>query len=380
MPAFILPACRLAMLCLVVVLVAACSTKQPVKTSGPPMFTPMYEKAAVRLTQQQADTLARKMSTQYQGLKSFSQLDFAVRQSISYASSRSGTAISLPGLNLSYSQLAQSLRHLQKILPRVDADPGILAREFTWYRIGPDFGFTGYYEPTLKASRKQSAAYPYPLYRKPPDLKKGVPYHSRNAIDRKGVLAGRGLEIAWVSSEADAFFLHIQGSGRLVFEDGSVSHVLYADKNNRAYVPIGRVMRDRGLLHPDNVNMKTIRECLLGNPEKCAELYDTNPSYIFFREASSGPYGSMGRVLTPYVSTATDRRTLPHGSLVFATVPMPDTAGKHNKAFYGITLPQDTGGAIKGNRIDLFCGPGPEAPHVAGHLNAKGAVYVLVKQ
>ena len=362
----------------------SCTPDEPNITVGqkPPLFTPLTKTGAFPLTDREAESLALKMSTRYHGMRSFNELAFPVSQSLAYASSRpaGNTAVNLPGLTLTYGKLAATLSHLQSLLPKLDNYPGLLARDFTWYRIGPDYGFTGYYEPTLRASRKKSAAYPYPLYKVPPDLRKGVAYHTRNAIDRKGVLSGKGLEIAWVSSEMDAFFLHIQGSGRLVFEDGSVSHVLYAGKNNRAYVPLGRVMRDRGLLDPDNVNMKSIRECLLGNPEKCAELYDTNPSYVFFREASKGPLGAMGRPLTPYVSIATDRTVLPHGSLVFSTVPLPDAAGQPNKAFHGLTLPQDTGGAIKGRRIDLFCGAEAEAAHIAGYLNYKGAVYILVKK
>lgn len=349
---------------------------------GPPLFTPLTRKGAFALSRTEAESLALKMNPRHHGMASWRELDFPLSQSLAHAAARpaGSKAVDLPGLSLTYGQLAATLTHLRGLLPRLDSQPGLLAQEFTWYRIGPDFGFTGYFEPTLKASRKKSAAYPYPLYRVPPDLRKGQPYHTRNAIDRKGVLAGRGLEIAWVSSEMDAFFLHIQGSGRLVFEDGSVTHVLYAGKNNRAYVPLGRVMRDRGLLAPDNVNMQSIRECLLGNPDKCAELYDTNPSYVFFREAAKGPIGAMGRPLTPYVSTATDRAVLPHGSLVFAVVPLPDAAGKPTRSFYGPTLPQDTGGAIRGQRIDMFFGAGPEAPHLAGYMDYKGAVYILVKK
>jgi membrane-bound lytic murein transglycosylase A len=88
----------------------------------------------------------------------------------------------------------------------------------------------------------------------------------------------------------------------------------------------------------------------------------------------------MGRPLTPYVSTATDRSVLPHGSLVFSIVPLPDAAGRPRRPFYGLTLPQDVGGAIKGNRIDLFCGAEKEAAHIAGYLNSRGAVYILVKK
>ena len=367
---------------------AACVPKQKIDqtgflaSGGQPLFTPLNQNGAFALSGREAEALALKMSARDQGLNSWREMSSAVDRSLAYASSRpaSGTAVSAPGLTLSYGQLAASLRHLRGLLPKLDSYPGLLAKDFTWYRIGPDFGFTGYYEPTLKASRTKSTAYPYPLYRVPPDLRGGVPYHTRQAIDRKGVLAGRGLEIAWVSSETDAFFLHIQGSGRLLFPDGSISHVLYAGKNNRSYVPLGRVMRDRGMLDPDNVSMQSIRQCLLENPDKCAELFDTNPSYVFFREAAQGPIGAMGSTLTPWVSTATDRKTLPHGSLVFAVLPLPDAAGKPNVPFYGLTLPQDTGGAIKGNRIDLFCGSGDRAAHAAGYLNSKGAVYILVKK
>lgn len=337
----------------------------------------MTESRAVRLSQEEAKSLAAKLSPQAQGLSRWRDMDFAVSQSLAYSSAKPGnrSALDKPGLRLSFGQLTAVLLRLRAVLPRLDANPSLLASEFAWYRIGPDYLVTGYYEPTLEASRVKTPRYPYPLYRVPPDLRGGVPYHSRKAIDRRNALAGRGLEIAWVSSETDAFFLHIQGSGRLRFPDGSMTHVLYAGKNNHAYVPLGRIMRDEGLLAPDNINMASIRECLAKNPNRRAELFDKNPSYVFFREAAKGPVGAMGRPLTPWVSTATDRRSLPHGSLVFVTVPLPDENGEPTVPFSGLTLPQDVGGAIKGNRMDLFCGP--EAGHTAGYLNAKGAVYVL---
>ncbi|MDL2207135.1 MltA domain-containing protein [Desulfovibrio sp. OttesenSCG-928-F20] len=373
-------------LLLLACLVASCGGKPGLPGFGaaqaPSLFTPLSRQGAFAVGPAEAQSLALKMNVSHQGLTSWKALDFPLAQSLAHVSARpaSAQALSMPGLSITYGQLADSIRHLRGLLPQLDAQPGLLARDFTWYRIGPDFGFTGYFEPSLRASRKRSAAYPYPLYRVPPDLRKGAPYHTRHAIDRKGVLAGRGLEIAWVSSEMDAFFLHIQGSGRLIFENGSVSHALYAGKNNRKYVPLGRVMRDEGLLEANNVNMQSIRECLLNNPDRCAELYDSNPSYVFFREAAQGPVGAMGRPLTPYVSLASDRSVLPLGSLLFSVLPLPDPSGRPGRAFYGLTLPQDVGGAIKGHRLDLFCGAGPEAAHTAGYLDNKGAVYVLLRK
>ena len=334
------------------------------------------------LSDAEAKTLARAWSLRVQRLGSTSELDEALAQSLAHVAGKPAGSIVVdrPGLRLTYGQMEASLTEMRRILPQLASKPELLAERFRFYRVGPDFGITGYYEPTLEASRTKSAAYPYPLYRLPKDVRKGVSYHSRNAIDRRGALAGKGLEIAWVSSETDAFFLHIQGSGRLHFNDGTVTHVLYAGKNNCSYVPLGRIMRDKGLLAPDDISMQSIRRVLEQHPEMKNELFDANPSYVFFREAAKGPIGGMGRPLTPWSSVAVDRSTLPHGSLLFLTVPLPDDGGAHTLPFQGIMVPQDTGGAIKGNRIDLFCGPGDFAAHTAGYLNTKGAVYFLVKK
>jgi membrane-bound lytic murein transglycosylase A len=345
-------------------------------------FKPLTESIVVPISAKEAESLSLKMEGSRQGMNFWRDLDFAVSQSLAYATSRPAGVMALdrPGLRLTYGKLVEGLRHLKAILPRLDDYPGLLAKDYTWYRIGPDFGITGYYEPTLRASRKRSSTYYYPLYKVPPDLRKGKGYHTRKAIDRRGALAGRGLELAWVDSETDAFFLHIQGSGRLRFEDGSVRHILYAGKNNQAYKQLGRIMRDAGLLDPNNITMQSIRKALEEHPSRKAELFDQNPSYVFFRESDKGPYGAMGRPLTPWVSTASDRQSMPHGALNFLITSLPDAEGNLVKPFYGLTLPQDVGGAIKGNRLDLFCGPGAQAEHAAGHLNARGAVYVLVKK
>ncbi len=354
---------------------------QPGRT-GPSFFTAVQQPGAYLIPQSEAEDLARKINPRSQGMKSYKDMAFALSQSLAHAEKRPGreTALNVPGLRVSWAQMAATLRHLIAVLPKLDGNPALLAQDFYWFRIGPDFGFTGYYEPTLEASRVKSSKYPYPLYRMPADVRKGRPYHSRNAIDRKGALAGRGLEIAWVSSEVDAFFLHVQGSGRLRFPDGSVSHVLFAGKNNQAYASLGRIMRDAGHLEPDNVNMNSIRSFLAENPHLQAGLFDQNPSYVFFREADKGPVGAIGRPLTPMVSVASDKNTIPHGSPLFCIIPLPDSDGNPTVPFYGLTTSQDSGGAIKGHRLDLFCGPGDWAAHTSGYLNAKGAVYYLVKK
>lgn len=344
-----------------------------------PLFTPMEAHGCQILSDAEALRLVRQLSPRHQGLSSWKDMDAAVRRSIAFASRRpaSGTAISFPGLSATWADIARSGETLLRLLPSLDANPGLLARSFRWVRLGPDFSFTGYYEPTLRAAKKPTGNLTMPLYRRPPDLRGKRPYYTRNQIDRKGALRGRRLEIAYVD-ETDAFFLHIQGSGRLQFPDGSVSHVLYAGKNNRAYVSLGRVMKERGILPENGVNMKAIREYLARNPEERAELFDENPSYVFFRQEAYGPVGSMGSIVTPWVSLAVDRNVVPQGSVAMIVAPLPGPDGAHTRPFPALTLPQDSGGAIKGYRMDLFCGAGDEAAHVAGHLDVKGAVYILL--
>ncbi len=343
-------------------------------------YTPQEEAGVFLLGAEEVMPLVTRLLPANQGLKSWRDMDFALAQSLDFASSRSASAVALKrgDLNVTWGDLCRSLELMRELLPRLDANPALLAQHFRWYRLGPDIDFTGYYEPTLRASRTRTERFNYPLYRVPRDLRRGKAYHSRNAIDRKNALAGRGLEIAWVESEVDAYFLHVQGSGRLLFPDGKVTHVLYAGKNNRGYVSIGRLMREDGLLPEDGVNMEAIKCWLAENPEKCAPMLDRNPSYVFFKEAQSGPIGGMGKVLTPWVSVAVHPKRLPYGSLFFASVPLPDENPKNDRYFNGLVLAQDAGGAIKGNRMDLFCGAGEKAAHVAGHLDAKGAVYLLL--
>lgn len=366
-------------------LLSSCAFKAPITelaTKSRFRHPPMRYAGVEKLPESEARLLAHKLSPGYQKLSSWREMEFAVDQSLAHISRRpaANNGIDYANLKVSNGELTKSLEHFKKILPQLDSNPELLVRDFNWYRIGPDFSMTGYFEPTLNASRVKSKKYYYPLYKKPKDLRRGVRYHTRHAIDRKGALDGRGLEIAWVDSEVDAFFLHIQGSGRLLFADGTQCHILYSDKNNRAYKALGREMKERGLLEDGEVSMQNIRRVLDENPHQKHELLDTNMSYVFFREADRGPLGAMGRPLTPWVSSAVDRRVLPFGSLAFTAVGLPDAYGEHHRPLYALVLPQDVGGAIKGNRMDLFFGPGEEAEHLAGHLNSPGAIYVLVKK
>ena len=337
-----------------------------------------------------------------QGLAGWTDLKAPLERSLTYVRSRDQQvhAVCLPDLCLKWGELKKTLEILLVLLPDIDRDPGILKHYFDFYSIDPDILLTGYYEPLLRASEQPDQEYSYPVYSTPDDLMtvdlgrfhprwKGQslvyrlndgriePYFDRASIDLKGALLGRDLEIAWVNDPVDLFFLHIQGSGRLKYPNGESRHVLYAGRNGLQYVALGRVLADRGYLEPEEVTMQSIRKFLVENPHLVDSLLTTNPSYIFFSLADSGPKGSIGQILTPFVSVAGDPAYIPWGSVMILDAVLPEYQGIENSVA-GPVLVQDTGGAIRGRHLDLFCGFGERSEFIAGQMKDRANVYLMV--
>jgi membrane-bound lytic murein transglycosylase A len=262
--------------------------------------------------------------------------------------------------------------------------------------------FTGYYEPGLQGSLTRSERFTVPLHARPDDLVtvdlglfredlKGkrlagrvnggrlAPYPTRADIDG-GALAGKGRVLAWVDDPIAAFFLHVQGSGRIAL-DGGVLRVGYAGQNGHPYVAIGRELIRRGAIERAEVSLQTIRAWLQAHPDEAAAVMALNPSYIFFRVIEGdGPIGAQGVALTPGRSLAVDRRYLPYGALLWldARAPAPE-AGAPDRPLRRLLVAQDTGGAIRGPvRGDVFWGHGAEAETVAGRMKHRGRYYVLL--
>ncbi len=314
-----------------------------------------------------------------------------------------------------------------------------LEKKFTLYEVagpgnreagkGPVL-FTGYYVPTLNGSRIRNERFRFPLYRKPDDLvlietgrfrleryvrrlwpwldgrlpfipgldklhfprlrgrltRQGrvVPYYDREAIDYRGKLAGKGLELFWVDSDIDRFFLQVQGSGLLRIPDGSRVMVGYAGANGRPYHSIGRWLIRQGLMKREEVSMPAIRAWIKQHPERAEEIFKTNPSYVFFRELPlPEPLGCYQAPLTAGVSIATDRKLFPGGALGLVELELPrfSPAGKllEWRRQRRLVLNQDTGGAIRGPwRVDLFCGADRQAELTAGILKQPGRLFLLV--
>ena len=260
---------------------------------------------------------------------------------------------------------------------------------FDWVRVGNGKAFaTGYYEPEIQGSRTPQPGYA-PIYAVPSDLVRCtrpdgttgrgrvdqtgtcVPYFSRADIDN-GALANRGLEIAWAADPLDLFFAEIQGSARVVFPDGSSMQIAYANQNGLPYTPIGKVLRDQGILPAGGASMQAIKAWVRANPDQARALMEQNASYIFFRVLNGpGPVGALNVPVTGHATVAADPKFVPLGAPVYLAVDRPEA--------YGLWVAQDTGGAIKGpNRFDTFWGSGPEATQTAGGMAANGVAYILL--
>ena len=242
---------------------------------------------------------------------------------------------------------------------------------------------TGYYEPLLRGSRVRHGVYQTALYRWPSAYRPGSAMPARAQLERSGALNGN--ELVWVDDPIEAFFLQVQGSGRIVMEDGSVMRVGFGGTNNQPYKSIGRWLLDRGELTPSQATMQGIKAWARANPTRVDGLLDTNPRFVFFREMPSsepapgggadGPIGALGVPLTPERSIAVDPAAIPLGTPVFLQTTRPMTNAPMNRLVFA----QDTGSAIKGGvRADYFWGLGDEAGGLAGKMKQGGRMWLLL--
>ena len=251
--------------------------------------------------------------------------------------------------------------------------------------------FTGYYVPELHGSHHRTTRYHVPIYGIPKDLvKRGdrigrlehgefLHYYDRAEI-QAGALNGKGAELLWVDSEVDAFFLEVQGSGRVIMDDGRVQGLGFAGKNGRGYYAIGKTLVDRGIIAREDISMQTIRAWILQNPEEGRQLMLQNQSVVFFKlthaHPTEGPKGSMSTPLTPEHSLAVDKNYLPMGVPLWLDAEHPTLEPQRLRH---LVMAQDTGGAIKGLiRGDFFWGHGPQAEAAAGVMKSRGRYFLLV--
>lgn len=261
--------------------------------------------------------------------------------------------------------------------------------------------FTGYYEPLLHGSLTRHGKYQTPLRRRPDDLVmvnlgifsdelKGkriagrvnengylMPFETREEISGGKLHNEKDLPVIWVDDPVDAFFLHIQGSGRVQLDDGRIIRLGYDGQNGHDYYAIGRELVKNGEIKKENVSLQSIRKWLADNPYKAEDLMNLNKSYVFFRILDDkGAIGGEGVPLTPERSLAVDHGKIPYGLPIWLETEPPAIG---EKPFTSLMIAQDTGGAIKGAvRGDVFWGHGKRAEYLAGQMKSQGRYWILL--
>jgi membrane-bound lytic murein transglycosylase A len=274
-------------------------------------------------------------------------------------------------------------------------------------RLGDPEGLvTGYFEPIVAGSRFPSPEFPVPLYRRPHDLvavgyrpgsaafpNKGVrigrrngtnelvPYYDRGAIEA-GALDGQKLEICWLKDPFDLLAIQMEGSGRVILEDGTPLRVSFDSHNGYSYSSIERVLVERNLIPRKEMSRERIRAWMAAHPDEAAKVRATNRSYTFFRVTGLSndgePVGAQGVPLTPGRSIAVGRLH-EYGTPFFIEANLPIESAKAVSHFGRLMIAQDTGSAVVGPaRADLYLGAGDDAGRIADRIRHPGRFTMLL--
>lgn len=261
---------------------------------------------------------------------------------------------------------------------------------------------TSYFEPIFHASLNQTSTMVEPLFAKPSDLisidlsvfdpalggqtvvgrienGRFVPYRSRAEIT-----TSNARPIAWVSM-GEALSLQIQGSGRLIIDNGQQFRASFAGHNGKPFGSVARELIRRGILSSNQASADAITNWFkTADPSLAREVMNANPRTVFFdlqrvTNANDGPRGAQGVALEAGGSLALDPRYHAYGVPIFISASAPRITSTQHAVFNRLVISQDTGGAIRGAlRGDLFWGTGTDAGIAAGRVNHDADWWVLL--
>jgi membrane-bound lytic murein transglycosylase A len=327
-------------------------------------------------------------------------LDRAIANSLDYLVKPSSETY-FPYGQISHEHAVASLEKLRQLLAgdlTDDALAGAIRRQFDVYTsVGWDGKgtvlFTGYYTPILRASRRRTPQFRYPLYSAPPGLVKdeegevlGVRTPAggldalppRERIEQSPLLLGR--ELVWLSDPFEVYVAHVQGSAILKMPDGTMMTVGYDASNGHEYVSVGKALIADGHMEAEELSLPAMIAFFDEHPELIEHYTNMNPRFIFFRRSSGPPLGSLNEPVLPMRSIATDKDVYPRACLALVDAPLPRHVRGQVKVvdYTGFVLDQDTGGAIRApGRCDIYMGIGPRAGLAAGTTRHKGRLYYL---
>jgi membrane-bound lytic murein transglycosylase A len=290
---------------------------------------------------------------------------------------------------LSRELIAQSLVRFKEILSSAESFDQFhqaVQDEFMLYRSEGRDGrgtvkFTGYFQPTYRASRRRTMEYQFPLYGMPANFSQWkAPHPTRVQLEGYDGKSGlmRGHEVAWLRSRYEVFMVQIQGSALLRMTDGTEQAVGFAAGTNYPFRGVSK-----SFLEERRISWNELRTYFASHPEELNRVMARNNRVIFFSlRPHPLPIGSLGVPVLPERAIATDKQVLPPGALGLISTRMPVVSrGGQMRITRAsrIVLDQDTGKAITGaGRVDIFMGTGPEAQQKASSVFADGELYYLV--
>ena len=234
--------------------------------------------------------------------------------------------------------------------------------------------YTGYVELEVEGSLKKENDFNVPIYSMPVIKENSNQIPSRKEIDNSEIY--KDFVIAYIKDAVAAYFLHIQGSGRLKLADGTYKFLSYGGDNGKQYTSIGKILVEEGYIRRENISMQAIQEWMYKNPIKGKIIRERNDRYIFFKfRKEGGPSGASGVELTAGHSAAVDKNFIPYHLPIWTGNLLEESSTRHPNLF----VSQDAGSAIKGPmRVDLFLGFGKKSEKIAGSLSKKHELWVLV--
>lgn len=313
----------------------------------------------------------------------------AVGHSIAYLKNPSSKQF-YPLGPITHDRVLMSLERFLDVLDQADSPNklnDLIARNFDVFQsIGCDDEgtvlFTGYYSPIFEGNLEPTEKFQYPLYRLPAGLEKdkygevvGGPWRTREEIETSGEMTGN--ELIWLGDRFEAYVVSVQGSGFIRLPDGTLYEIGYAGNNGHEYTPVSKQLVADGAIEKRKMSLATMISYFRDHPKEMDKYLFQNKRYIFFQDAKGGPFGCLGKPVTPEFSIATDKDIFPRGALAFVNTKVPDEEGDRNRLSTFI-LDQDRGAAIRApGRCDIYMGVGDEAGKRAGWTYSEGGLYYL---